>query len=70
MSNKSLSEPRSNAKNLYPNLPSFGTSKMPQEKYRRLPCKTFICVGSCPYRDRCCYVHDSRIARFDVFVSD
>ncbi len=30
-------------------------------KYRQLPCKTFITVGSCPYRDRCQYLHDPRI---------
>lgn len=27
-------------------------------KYRQLPCKTFITVGTCPYRDRCVYLHD------------
>jgi hypothetical protein len=30
-------------------------------KYRQLPCKTFITVGSCPYRDRCQYLHDPRL---------
>jgi hypothetical protein len=24
-------------------------------KYRQLPCKTFVSVGACPYRDRCKY---------------
>ena len=24
-------------------------------KFRQLPCKTFISVGACPYRDRCIY---------------
>lgn len=31
------------------------------DKYRVLPCKTFISVGNCPYRDRCVYVHDPRV---------
>jgi hypothetical protein len=22
-------------------------------KYRQLPCRTFISVGTCPYRERC-----------------
>jgi len=29
---------------------------------RKLPCRTFIAVGCCPYRDRCAYLHDPRIA--------
>jgi len=29
---------------------------------RRLPCRTYISVGCCPYRDRCAYLHDPRIA--------
>lgn len=31
------------------------------DKYRVLPCKTYISVGNCPYRDRCVYLHDPRI---------
>jgi len=30
-------------------------------KYRQLPCRTFISVGTCPYRERCVYLHDPRI---------
>lgn len=29
-------------------------------KYRQLPCRTFISVGTCPYRERCVYLHDPR----------
>jgi hypothetical protein len=30
-------------------------------KFRQLPCRTFISVGTCPYRERCVYLHDPRI---------
>lgn len=29
--------------------------------HRQLPCKTFISVGTCPYRERCVYLHDPRV---------
>lgn len=29
-------------------------------KYRQLPCRTFVSVGTCPYRERCVYLHDPR----------
>ena len=35
-------------------------------KYRQLPCKTFLSVGSCPYRDRCVYLHDPRLIYRDT----
>jgi len=31
-------------------------------KYRQLPCRTFLSCGTCPYRDRCVFLHDPRIA--------
>jgi len=31
-------------------------------KFRQLPCRTFISVGTCPYRDRCDYLHDPRLS--------
>ena len=31
-----------------------------ETRYRQLPCKTFISVGTCPYRERCVYLHDPR----------
>lgn len=30
-------------------------------KFRQLPCRTFISVGTCPYRERCVYLHDPRV---------
>ena len=37
-----------------------------ENKYRQLPCKTFVCVGTCPYRDRCVYLHDPRLIHKDA----
>lgn len=37
-----------------------------QDKLRQLPCKTFISVGTCPYRDRCVYLHDPRLMTRDA----
>ena len=37
-----------------------------ENKYRQLPCKTFVCVGTCPYRDRCVYLHDPRLIYKDA----
>jgi hypothetical protein len=31
-------------------------------KCRLLPCRTFLSTGSCPYNDRCVFIHDPRIA--------
>jgi hypothetical protein len=36
-------------------------SQCEEPKFRQLPCKTFVSVGSCPYRDRCVYLHDPRL---------
>jgi len=30
-------------------------------KYRQLPCKTLISVGTCPYGERCVFLHDPRL---------
>jgi hypothetical protein len=38
------------------NIPLPGQSNLtePEEiKFRQLPCRTFVSVGTCPYRDRC-----------------
>ena len=32
-----------------------------ESKFRQLPCRTFIAVGTCPFRDRCVYLHDPRL---------
>ena len=31
-------------------------------RHRQLPCRTFISTGTCPYKDRCVYLHDPRLA--------
>jgi len=46
-----LQQPRSAGEIIYDSSP----------KYRQLPCRTFISVGTCPYRERCVYLHDPRI---------
>jgi hypothetical protein len=40
--------------------------KRTDDKFRRLPCRTFICTGTCPYRERCVYLHDPRIISRNV----
>lgn len=35
--------------------------KQSLSRYRQLPCRTFISVGTCPYHERCVYLHDPRI---------
>lgn len=37
-------------------------------KCRQLPCRTFISTGSCPYGDRCVFLHDPCIASKPVLV--
>jgi hypothetical protein len=32
-----------------------------EEKYKQLPCITFISNGSCPYNNRCRFLHDQRL---------
>ena len=34
-------------------------------KFRQLPCRTFLSIGNCPYRERCVYLHDPRLASGD-----
>jgi hypothetical protein len=31
------------------------------QKCRQLPCRTWISTGSCPYGDRCVFIHDPRV---------
>ena len=33
-----------------------------ESKFRQLPCRTFLSMGACPYRDRCVYLHDPRLS--------
>lgn len=37
-------------------------------KCRQLPCRTFISTGSCPYGDRCVFLHDACIASKPVYI--
>ena len=30
-------------------------------KFRLLPCRTFISTGTCPYHDKCVFLHDPRV---------
>jgi hypothetical protein len=48
---QSVQQPRSAGELVYDSSP----------KFRQLPCRTFISVGTCPYRERCVYLHDPRI---------
>lgn len=36
-----------------------------QQQQPRLPCFTYSAVGSCPYGERCTFIHDSRLASPD-----
>lgn len=38
------------------------TPREPNRPFRQLPCRTYISVGACPYRERCVFIHDPRIA--------
>ena len=40
----------------------------PAAKCRQLPCRTFISTGSCPYGDRCVFLHDACIVSRPVFI--
>lgn len=37
-------------------------------KCRQLPCRTFISTGSCPYGDRCVFLHDPSIVAKPVYI--
>eukprot|EP01032_Pedospumella_encystans_P011707 gene11707-13595_t len=39
-----------------------------QSKCRQLPCRTFISCGSCPYGDRCVFLHDPSIVSKPIYV--
>jgi hypothetical protein len=32
--------------------------------FRQLPCRSYIATGTCPYYDRCVFLHDPRIQCF------
>jgi hypothetical protein len=37
-------------------------------KCRQLPCRTFVSTGSCPYGDRCVFLHDPCIVSKPVYI--
>lgn len=37
-------------------------------KCRQLPCRTFVSTGTCPYSDRCVFLHDPSIVSKPVFM--
>lgn len=37
-------------------------------KCRQLPCRTFVSTGSCPYGDRCVFLHDPCILSKSIFI--
>lgn len=39
-------------------------------KLCRLPCRVHISTGSCPFRDRCCFLHDPRVSQKNRLYSD
>lgn len=42
--------------------------QQPTVKCRQLPCKTFISTGSCPYGDRCVFLHDMSIVSTPIYI--
>jgi len=47
-----------------PPAPPVLTAKensMAMNKFRQLPCRTFISTGSCPYGEKCVFLHDPRV---------
>lgn len=39
-----------------------------QNKCRQLPCKTYISTGTCPYGDRCVFLHDPYITGKTIYI--
>lgn len=39
-----------------------------QFKCRQLPCRTFVSTGSCPYGERCVFLHDPSIVAKPVYI--
>jgi hypothetical protein len=39
-----------------------------QMKCRQLPCRTFISAGSCPYGDRCVFLHDPAVVSKPIYI--
>lgn len=52
--------------------PQYGANAQQQTgtafKCRQLPCRTFVSTGSCPYGDRCVFLHDPSIVSKPVYI--
>jgi hypothetical protein len=50
--------------------PGFSVAQASSQafKCRQLPCRTFVSTGSCPYGDRCVFLHDPAIVSKPVYI--
>ena len=46
------------------------SSSCESSKLCRLPCRVHISTGSCPFRSRCCFLHDPRVSQTSRLYSD
>ena len=44
------------------------STNLSQTKCRQLPCRTFISTGSCPYGERCVFLHDLSIVSRPIYI--
>lgn len=47
---------------------SFASPQNGNDKFRLLPCRTFICTGSCPYGEKCVFLHDPRVTSTTTWI--
>lgn len=50
------------------NMPLQSPYGNQQVKCRQLPCRTFISCGSCPYGDRCVFLHDAAVVSKPIYI--
>ena len=60
-------EPQTSPSN---NSSSTSMDSNESSKLCRLPCRVHISTGSCPFRDRCCFLHDPRVSQKNRLYSD
>lgn len=46
---------------------SFNNTQV-SDKFRLLPCRTFISTGTCPYGDKCVFLHDPRVTSTKTWI--
>ncbi|KAJ1440819.1 hypothetical protein B484DRAFT_476588 [Ochromonadaceae sp. CCMP2298] len=51
-----------------PRTPPYAPIYNPPSKCRQLPCRTFISTGSCPYGERCVFLHDASIVSKPIYI--